>query len=193
MQGTTSIRPVLLAAVAILVFSNLGYAEQVTIQANQGANVFLFQNIQTTTATDFRVFLLTLGAPAIGNGDGGAPFPNAHFEQGAPIGGGFFLVTYDGGSGVPSGLIYAHSFPGWPVGTTFDVLFSYTNSAGQTELRNPKVVGQGGATAQGQTTPTPEPATLVLLGTSLVGVAIKTRTRLKRARGNKKADSSQLV
>lgn len=178
MQGTTSIRQVLFAAVAILVFSNVGYADRITIQANQGANIFLFQNPHpTATATDFRVVLVGVPNPGIGGGEGGTPFPDAHPQLPGPNGG-FLRIIYDGGTGVNAGLIYAHSFPGWNVGTQFDVFFSYT-IAGQTELRPATVVGMGGATAQGKTTPTPEPATLLLLCTSLAGVAIKTRKRLK--------------
>jgi len=184
MEGRTSIRHLLLAAVAMFVLSDVGYADQVTIQAGQGANIFLFQNAHpTATATDFRVVLLSQPQPAIGGGTGGPLFPDPHFEVGA-AGGGFLRVIYDGGAGVPAGLIYAHSFPDWPVGTRFNVFFSYT-IAGQIELLDAKVVGQGTATAQGKTTSTPEPITMLLLGTGLAGVAIKTRKRLKSRKSSK--------
>lgn len=182
MKGTTSIRHLLSAAAVILVLSAMVYADQITIQANQGANVFLFQNVHPTeqTATDFRVTLLSLPPPAIGAGTGGTPFPDAHFEEGGALGGGFFRVVYDGGPGVPFGLIYAHSFPGWPVGTRFDVFFSYKID-GQIQLFGAKLVGQGStATPQGQTTPTPEPTTMLLLGMGVVGVALRTRKKRKQ-------------
>ena len=179
MKGRTSTRHLLLAAVAMFVLSDVSYADQIKIEAGQGANIFLFQNMHTTaTATDFRVVLVSQPQPAIGGGEGGTPFPEAHFEV-AAAGGGFLRVIYDSGPGVPAGLIYAHSFPGWPVGTTFNVFFSYT-IGGVTELLEAKLVGQGTAAAQGKTTPTPEPATMILLGTGLAGVAIKMRRRLQR-------------
>lgn len=179
MKRATSITRLLLAVVAVLVASGAVRADQITIQANQGANVFLFQNVHPTeqTATDFRVTLLSLPPPAIGDGTGGTPFPDAHFEEGGALGGGFFRVVYDGGPGVPFGLIYAHSFPGWPVGTRFDVFFSYKID-GQIQLFGAKLVGQGStATPQGQTTPTPEPATMLLLGAGLAGFAMNARKR----------------
>jgi hypothetical protein len=178
MQGRFSITHLLLAAVAMFVLSSVSYADplKITIGPGVAANTFTFQNQSTTdTAIDFEVVLLSAG-PAIGNGFGGAPFPVTNL-QGAVPGGGFIRVIYDGGPGIPPNGLYTHSFTGFPVGTQFDVTFSYMIN-GQRVLMDPFIVVTL-ASVQGETIATPEPATLLLLGTGLTGIAINTRKRIK--------------
>jgi len=76
----------------------------------------------------------------------------------------------------PNGL-YTHRFIGFPVGTVFDVTFS-NNRNGQRIFMDPAIVILL-ASSEGETIAAPEPATLLLLGTGLMGIAIKTRKRLK--------------
>lgn len=176
MKGRISLRQLLLAAVALFVFSEVGYADplKITIPA-PGVNTFVFQNDSTERALDFRVVLASLPPPpAIGGGTGGTPFPDAHFELPA-TGGGFLRVIYDGGPGIAAGGMYTHSFPDWAVGAMFNVSFSYAGGV----LRDPKVIEVNTSKGEGQTTPTPEPTTLFLLSAGLAGVAVKTRKRLK--------------
>jgi len=175
MKKRTLIRHVLLTAVAIFVLSDVGYADPllITTQAGQAANIFTFQNVHPTeVATDFHVVLLTPGPPVIGGGSfGGAPFPNLILVNPS--------ITYIGGPGIQPGGLYTHGFTGWPVGTQFEVTFSYTIN-GQTVFMDPFIVITIASTAQGETIATPEPTTMLLLGTGLAGVAIKTRKRFKR-------------
>ena len=174
MKRRISIRYVLLAAVAMFVLSDVGYADplRITTQAGQAANTFTFRNEHPTeTATDFHVVLLTPGPPVIsGASFGGAPFPNLILVNPA--------ITYIAGPGIPVGGLYTHAFVGWPVGTQFEVTFSYTIN-GQTVFMDPFVVITIASTAQGETIATPEPTTMLLLGTGLAGVAMKMRKTLK--------------
>ena len=186
MKERVSVTHLLFAAVAMFVFSNVGYADPLRITTQAGGAVgdtFTFQNRSNTeTAIDFEVVLLSLTPPAIAGGFGGAPFPMAH-PEGAVAGGGFIRIIYDGGPGIAPGGLYTHSFPGWPAGTQFEVTFSY-NINGQRVLMDPFVVITL-ASAQGETTPTPEPATMLLLGTGLAGVVIRMRknSTLQKAPG----------
>lgn len=179
MKGKISLRHLLFAAVAVFVFSTVGYADPLIISIPApGVNTFVFVNAHpTATATDFRVVLASVPPPAIGGGFGGTPFPVTTLQLPA-AGGGFLRVIYDGGPGIPAGGTYTHSFPNWPVGTMFNVSFSYI-IGGQIVLLDPIVVTVNSSTGQGATNPIPEPTTMVLLGTGLVGVAIKTRKRFK--------------
>jgi len=176
MKRRISLRHLLLAAVAVFVFSGSSYADPLVIVTGPGANIFMFQNAHPTlTATDFRVVLLSVPPPAIGGGFGGAPFPVTNLQLPA-AGGGFLRVIYDGGPGVAPGGIYTHRFPNWPVGTMFSISFSYLIN-GQIVLLDPIVIGQSASNPQGQTTATPEPATLLLLATGLSGFAAAIRRR----------------
>ena len=180
MKGRISLRHLLFAAVAVLVFSVVGYADPVLIFIPApGVNTFVFQNVSDTlTATDFEVTVSTSFGLGIERGFGGAPFPVTTL-QGPLVGGGFVRVVYDGGPGIPRGGTYTHSFPDWPVGTLFSVTFSSIID-GQRVLFDPRVLEVNRSAGQGFTTPTPEPTTLFLLGTGVVGVVIKTRKRFKR-------------
>lgn len=178
MKRRILIRHVLLSAIAVFVLTEAAHADPLVIVTGAGGNSFVFQNAHpTATATDFRVVLLSVPPPAIGGGTGGAPFPVTTLQLPA-AGGGFLRVIYDGGTGVAPGGMYTHSFPDWPVGTMFDVQFSYL-IGGQIVLMDPVLVQRGAFTTQGETTSTavPEPMTLFLLGTGLAGVAAKVRGR----------------
>jgi len=106
-----------------------GQATSAIVTTGPGDNTICFVNgEELLTATDFKVVLLGVPPPAIGGGFGGTEFPVASFEVDA-AGGGFLRVVYQagaGGTGVPAGEKYNHSFPGWPVGTQFRVSFSYS-------------------------------------------------------------------
>ena len=175
MKGRISLRQLLLAGVALFVFSEVGYADPLQITIGAGPNIFVFQNNIAATATDFdvRIVMLPPGAPGIGGGFGGAPFPFSNLLNAGNI-------NYRG-PGIAPGGQYTHEFIGFAVGTVFDIQFSYMID-GERVLRDPILVGQIVSTAQGDTNAVPEPTTLFLLGSGLAGVAIKTRRRLKIAR-----------
>lgn len=183
MTRTISIKYLLLVPVTIFVLATAIKADPLRITIGPGANgsTFTFVNAHPTeTARDFSVILLTPPPPAIRGGFGGVPFPVTTLLQPAD-GGGFFAVNYsmgNNGTGIAPGGLYTHIFPGWPVGTQFEVQFSYIIN-GQAVLLDPTLAVVVGATSQGQTTPTPEPTTLLLLGTGLAGVAVKIRKGLK--------------
>lgn len=173
MKGRISLRQLLLAAAALFVFSEAGYADPLKITIGPGPNIFVFENNHpTATALDFDVLVVMLppGAPGIGGGFGGAPFPLTNLVNAGNI-------IYSGPGILPGGQ-YTHEFVGFAVGTMFDVQFSYVIN-GQRVLLDPILVGQIVSTAQGETNAVPEPTTLFLLGSGLAGVAIKTRKRLK--------------
>jgi hypothetical protein len=180
MKAKSSSRHLFFAAVAVFVFSNVGYADPLTISIPApGVNTFVFVNAHpTATATDFRVVLASVPPPGIGNGSGGTPFPVTTLQLPA-TGGGFLRVIYDGGPGIPAGGTYSHSFPGWPVGTSFNVTFSYL-IGGQIVLMDPTVREVNSSTGQGATSPSPEPTALLLLGTGLMGFAMTARKRFRK-------------
>lgn len=133
------------------------------IMVNPGAQAFIFKNPDTTyTATDFEVALRFPTRPLIGGGTGGAPFPNMMSAVPGQI------VYYVGGTGIPPGGQYTHSFPGWPAGTTFSVSFSYAE--GPLVDQGPIVVKQDNFVTQGLTFPVTEPTSLTLLGLGLSGM-----------------------
>jgi hypothetical protein len=168
---------------------------------------WVFQNTENITATDFRVVRaipLVGQAPDIDlmKSSGGAAFPNKAYDKDAQNMDIKNVVIYTGPPGVLSGGFYAHSFPDWPAGTSFSVLFSYNND--ETDLRQPgrvfkRVGGQGldfelvpdlspagpldGPppdfaalfAVRGDSAPVPEPATWpsLILGLGIVQVARK--------------------
>jgi len=159
-------RCLLLYATATFAMTEASYAVPITIR--QGMDSFTFQNSdRMRTAEDFQVDLLSAPPPAIGRGAAGQPFPRATFQIPVPAGG-FRRAIYDRGilgNGVAPFGFYTHSFPGWPVGTMFDVHFSFSPS-----LEDPVIVNQGHFITEGFTSPTsvPEPSSLIIFGTGMI-------------------------
>ena len=128
-------------------------------------------------ATDFHVFAVNV---LMGGGAGGPPFPRTHIPLPCfAAGGGFSCITFDGGIGIPPGGQYIFDFRGFPDGATFHVTFSAVDANGQTIFAGPLIDSGGGFTTAGVNA-IPEPCTIVLLGTGLAAVAIKTWKRDKR-------------
>lgn len=104
---------------------------------------WVFQNTQDLKATDVHISIR--GSPGLfidPRSSGGAPFPNGRVGT---VGDDFFgrpyrSAIFQGPPGIPAGGSYGLSFPGWPVGTQFDVLFSYNNE--DLDVRSPGRVYQ---------------------------------------------------
>jgi hypothetical protein len=178
---------------ALLALSTLAAEKSQAVIITPPPTTWLFQNTQAITATDFRVVRANPlpGQPPLPGIDinassGGAAFPNKKLEAGTNN-----VAIYTGPPGVPAGGFFAHSFPNWPAGTLFSVLFSYNNQ--ESDLRQPgrvwnlvdgnfvflpelspsgPSVGQLPPTDQlladgGKTVPVPEPLTILGTATAL--------------------------